>query len=111
MHAATLARRTSFGDFSEGSGRRQCRCIARSTGERCRADAVATTTACRIHGGLAAAVMMARKRDPSFRRAANNSAAREALAIEALAALADGTADDRGDGLAAIGRRSGCQRI
>jgi hypothetical protein len=111
MHAATLARRTPFGDFSEGSGRRQCRCIARSTGERCRRDAVQGVTACQSHGGLAGAITTARKRDPAFRRASNTTAAREALAAMALAGLAAGTVGEPGDGLAAIGRRLLCRRI
>jgi hypothetical protein len=47
-----LAKRTKFGDFSPGSGRRQCIAIARSTGQRCRRDAVQGSQRCRSHGGV-----------------------------------------------------------
>ena len=54
-----LARRTSFGDFSEGSGRVQCGAIAKHTGKRCRCDAIGGTARCRKHGGIAAAMAKA----------------------------------------------------
>jgi anti-sigma factor RsiW len=67
--------------------------------------------ACSSHGGTAGAVTRALARDPRFRRSAKTTRAREALARAALAALADGTADDQGTGLLAIGRLSICHRI
>jgi hypothetical protein len=105
MHAATWARRTSFSDFSPGSGRTQCRCIARSTGERCRHDAVQGVTACRTHGGTAGAVTRAKHREPRFRRAASGTVARATLARIAIAA-----GIMSGEGLVADGR-SLCQRL
>jgi len=111
MHAATWARRTSFGDFSPGSGRTQCRCIARSTGLRCRQDAVQGVTACRSHGGTAGAVTWAKKRDPRFRRAASGTAARRILAEVARAAIAAGEPVGQDAGLRAMGRRIACQKV
>lgn len=49
---AFMVARSTFGDFSEGSGRRQCKSVARSTGERCRRDAVQGCERCGTHGGL-----------------------------------------------------------
>jgi hypothetical protein len=46
-----LAKRTSFGDFTPGSGRRQCVSVAKGTGERCRKDCVAGRERCHMHGG------------------------------------------------------------
>jgi hypothetical protein len=111
MHAATLARRTSFSDFSEGSGRRQCTCIARSTGERCRRDAVGGVASCPSHRGLAHAVTKA-KRDPRVVRLVNASAVRRALAVAGFAAVAAGETSEPGEGIVAIGRKwLTCQTI
>ncbi len=44
--------RTPFGCFTEGDGRTQCESVARSTGERCRCNAVKGTTRCKVHGGM-----------------------------------------------------------
>lgn len=50
---AMLAKRTSFGDFSEGSGRRQCKATARKTGMRCGGTAINGSDYCWRHrGGL-----------------------------------------------------------
>lgn len=111
MHAATIARRTSFGDFSPGSGRVQCRCIARSTGERCRCDAVQGVTACRSHGGLAGAVTTAKRRDPTFKRAASDTATRRMVGAIARAAIAAGEPTDPEGGLMQLGRRLACLKI
>lgn len=66
---------------------------------------------CRVHHGLAGVVTAARKRDPRVRRADNATAVRRALAVIALAAIAEGEPTKPGEGLAAIGRRLGCQMI
>ena len=56
-----LDRRTSFGDFSEGSGRTQCAAIARTTtGARCRHDAIGGQRFCKQHGGINGALATAR---------------------------------------------------
>jgi len=56
-----LAKRTAFGDFSPGSGRRQCSAIAKMTGERCRKDAIGGTTRCKSHGGVVYALRKLRQ--------------------------------------------------
>ena len=53
---AMLAKRTSFGDFSEGTGRRQCVALSKRSGERCRRDAVGGELRCRTHWGVSPAV-------------------------------------------------------
>lgn len=73
-----LARRTSFGDFSEGSGRVQCGAIAKMTGKRCRKDAIGGTARCKSHKGIAAAMAKARAKGERPIRA-NASAARMML--------------------------------
>ena len=72
------ARRSSFGDFSEGSGRVQCGAIAKMTGERCRKDAIGGTARCKAHKGIAAALAKAWARGERPIRA-NASAARMML--------------------------------
>lgn len=109
MHAATLARRTSFSDFSPGSGRCQCRAIARSTGERCRRDAVQGVSCCASHRGLAVAVRIARKRNPKI-RLVNATATRRALAAVAFAAR-DTAESEAGEGLLSWGRQLACQKL
>lgn len=44
--------RSSWTDFSEGSGRFQCIAIARSTGEQCRCNAIRNARTCKVHGGM-----------------------------------------------------------
>ena len=44
--------RSSWTDFSEGSGRFQCIAVARSTGARCRCNAVRHARTCKVHGGM-----------------------------------------------------------
>jgi hypothetical protein len=56
-----LARRSSFGDFSEGTGRRQCAAMSRQSGERCRRDAIGGEARCRTHGGVSPAVRNAKR--------------------------------------------------
>jgi hypothetical protein len=110
VNAAMLAKWTPFADFSEGSGRVQCRATTR-LGERCRKDAVQGVSCCRSHGGTSGAITLA-KRDPRFRRAANNSVARHTLADIAFAAIAEGEIGRPGEGLAAIARRVLlCQKV
>ena len=53
---AMLARRSSFGDFSEGTGRRQCVAMSRQAGRRCRKDAIGGELRCKTHGGVSPAV-------------------------------------------------------
>jgi hypothetical protein len=43
--------RTSFGVFTEGDGRTQCKAVSRATGQRCRCNAVQGREVCRSHGG------------------------------------------------------------
>jgi len=57
---ACRKRRSSFGDFSEGSGRFQCEATAGSTGTRCRKDCIGGTARCKTHGGITAALAKAR---------------------------------------------------
>ena len=44
--------RTPFGVFTPGDGRTQCKVKARSTGRRCRQNAVQGSQCCKVHGGL-----------------------------------------------------------
>jgi hypothetical protein len=80
------ARRSSFGDFSEGSGRRQCLAIAKSTGARCGRDAVQGAKRCRVHKGISEA----RNVDPSLRRVDMGAKAREALARIGFGSVPEG---------------------
>ena len=57
-----LAKRTAFGDFSPGSGRRQCSAIAKTTGARCRKDCIGGTTRCKSHGGIRYAMRKLRQK-------------------------------------------------
>ena len=75
---AMLARRTSFGDFSEGSGRVQCGAIAKGAGRRCKRDAIGGTARCKAHGGITAALAKARHKGERP-IVANSSAARKML--------------------------------
>ena len=56
MPLAMVARRSSFGDFSEGTGRRQCVALSKRSGERCRCDAIGGELRCKTHGGVSPAV-------------------------------------------------------
>ncbi len=80
-HAAFLAKRTAFNDFSPGSGRRQCVAIAKGSGDRCRNNAVQGAERCRTHKGIAPAIRNL-KRDhgaDKVRRLVHKHKAREAL--------------------------------
>lgn len=44
--------RTPFGQFVDGDGRTQCKAVARSTGLRCRQNAIQGAECCQFHGGL-----------------------------------------------------------
>lgn len=44
--------RTSFGVFTPGDGRTQCKAIARKTGVRCMCNAVQGAKVCRAHQGM-----------------------------------------------------------
>jgi hypothetical protein len=69
-------------------------------------------TACRVHGGTAGAIATAKRRDPAFRRSANGTAARAALAVIVREAIAAGDGGD-GEGFLATARRivTECQKI
>lgn len=88
VNAAMLARRTSFGDFSPASGRRQCESIARISGERCRNDCVIGASTCRVHKGIRAAYWKAKALDPRVMRSKVQAGRRS------IAALAYGHAPD-----------------
>lgn len=49
MGPLMLSRRSSFGDFSPGTGRRQCVALSKGSGARCRNDAVQGCERCRFH--------------------------------------------------------------
>jgi len=100
---AMLAKRTAFGDFSEGSGRRQCVAVAKSTGQRCGKDAVQGVDRCASHGGKAHAVRKAKVRDPRFRPASGDGSARRGLAVLGFDAVKAGEAFPDG-GIVAAGR-------
>lgn len=104
VHEAMRAKRTAFSDFSPGSGRRQCRAVARSTGEQCRRDAVQGATRCRVHKGISDALASAKRLDPKVRRSANGGAARRALVAIAFQGPPEGVIDT-GEGITALGRR------
>lgn len=56
-----LAKRSSFGDFTPGNGRTRCKAKAKTTGARCRCDAIGGTTRCKAHGGIAYAMRKLRQ--------------------------------------------------
>lgn len=102
---ALLAKRTSFGDFSPGSGRVQCEAVSKSTGERCRRDAVQGVSTCRAHKGVGGAMTKLRASRPDARSAANGGAARKALAQIALDSAPEGAENLSSDrGLVHLGR-------
>lgn len=82
--SAMLARRSSFGDFTPGNGRTQCGAIAKSTGLRCRKDAIGGTARCEAHKGIAAAMAKARARGERLVRATRNYPARAMLYVAGL---------------------------
>jgi hypothetical protein len=91
VHAAFVAKRTAFGDFSPGSGRRQCVSIAKHTGERCRRDAVQGANQCRTHKGISPALYKLRQeRGPHVQRLDTGATARRALCAIAFDAAPDG---------------------
>jgi hypothetical protein len=65
-----------LGDFSDGSGRRQCIVTAKSTGKRCGCDAVQGANRCYVHKGI----RDARNANPEIIRLDKGQKAREALA-------------------------------
>jgi hypothetical protein len=80
IHAALVAKRTAFGDFSLGSGRRQCVSIAKGSGERCKRDAVQGAARCKTHKGIAPAIRnLRRERGACVQRASKGVFARRAL--------------------------------
>ena len=81
--SAMLARRSSFGDFSEGTGRRQCAAMSRQSGKRCRKDAVGGTNRCKTHGGVSWAVRKAMSEGRTVRRASSKSVV-DSMKIRAL---------------------------
>jgi len=100
-----MARRTSFGDFSEGSGRRQCVAIVKRTGERCRKDAVQGAERCASHRGKAHALIRARARGEEVIPVTPGATARRLLAALALDPPegAEGITSERG--LVDLGRK------
>ncbi len=64
-----VARRSAFGDFTEGNGRFRCEAIAKSTGERCWKDCIRGTARCKSHGGVTAALAKARHKGDKLVRA------------------------------------------
>jgi hypothetical protein len=80
LNAAFLAKRTPFGCFAEGSGRRQCQGIARSTGLQCRDVAVQDARYCRKHGGMTWALRKAQAQNPNAQRSQCKRTLRDAMA-------------------------------
>jgi hypothetical protein len=80
LNPTFLAKRTFFGCFAEGSGRRQCAKIAKSTGQQCRCNAVQGRTLCRHHGGTRWAMRDALAKYPHAQRSASKRALRAVMA-------------------------------
>ncbi len=81
-----LAKRTSFGDFSPGSGRVRCSAMSKQSGKRCRKDAIGGELRCKTHGGIGPAIRKAR-RDAKFGRIvrrASDKALLDGMRIRAL---------------------------
>lgn len=97
VNDAFLARRSAFGDFSPGSGRRQCRAIAKSTGEQCRCDAVQGAFVCRKHRGIASAFVNAKRKDSRIQRSNNVGESRRTLASLAFMDTPEGLKVERID--------------
>ena len=91
LNALFVARRTAFGDFSPGSGRRQCVSIAKHSGERCRRDAVQGAAQCRVHKGISPALAkLRRERGAHVQRLDISATARRALCAIAFDAAPEG---------------------
>jgi hypothetical protein len=101
-----LARRTAFGDFSPGSGRRQCVSIAKSTGERCKRDAVNGADHCRTHRGVRTALARLKRRlGDKAQRVDNGAQARRALCAIVFQGAPGGLKLERnGRGAPSLGR-------
>ena len=76
---AMLAKRSSFGDFTPGNGRRQCVAIAKATGERCRQDAVGHAKRCKAHKGIQEARQALRRKGERVVRSTLDYVARDML--------------------------------
>ena len=79
MSQAMLAKRSSFSDFTPGNGRKQCIAIVKSTGARCRKDAIGGTIRCQSHRGIREARRMLREQGVSHVRVSPNFIARHSL--------------------------------
>jgi len=107
IHDAMKAKRTAFGDFSPGTGRRQCVSISKGSGERCRRDAVQGADQCKTHKGISIALRRLRRDlGPHVQRVDRGAMAKRALCSIAFGEAPEGFSLDgwTGGGAASLGR-------
>ena len=106
IHDAMKAKRTAFGDFSPGTGRRQCVSISKGSGERCRRDAVQGADQCLTHKGISPALLrLRRERGDCVQRVSTGHLVRAALCKIAFSPPPDGFPQGRtARGAVSLGR-------